>query len=149
MAHAFLALSLVVAALPFVSSAEPFLCDREFAARHGITCHLSFEGTGVPQFSRTGAKPTYMDSLDFVSGVTGRAVLLRQSRERELGKVKGRASGLNFDASGLLYGERGAIAFWFQPQWDGSDPGIRSGSHSTGPSLISVASVEQIGRAHV
>jgi len=124
------------------SSAEPFVCDRDFAIRHGITCRLSFEDTGIPEFSSPGAPPTYLDSLHFVDGPVDRAILLRTSRERELGKVEGRASGLNFDAAGLLYGEQGAMAFWFQPQWDGDDSTIRSGSNSTGPSLISVASIE-------
>ena len=134
----------VLAALVLCAPAlgAPFECDAEFGTRHGVTCYIPFEGDGSPQFTRTGSAPTYRDSLHFVDGKIGRGVLLRKSRERELGKTRGRASGLNFDATGLLYGERGAIAFWFQPQWDGDDPTIRSGSSSTGPSLFAVSSVE-------
>ena len=142
MDRARLAFALAAAMLAAGVSAAPFECDAKFAARHGITCYIPFEDTGAAQFTRTRAAPTYSDSLHFVPGRAGRAVLLRKSREREIGKTRGRASGLNFDATGLLYGERGAIAFWFQPQWDGGDPTIRSGSNSTGPSLIAVSSVE-------
>ena len=136
------AAALVIGLWPAVTGAAAFKCDAEFSAQHGVTLYLPFEDTPQPQFSRTRSRPTYCDSVAFVDGKIGRAALLRRSREREWGKKRGRASGLNFDASGLLYGERGAVAFWFQPQWDGDDPTIRNGPNSTGPSLFSVSSLE-------
>ena len=131
-----------MALLPAAVCGQAAQRDGEMLAKRGVTFYMPFEDSAQPLFSRTWAKPTYCDSIHYVSGKVGRAASLRTSRERDEGKVKGRASGLNFDAAGILYGERGAVAFWFQPPWDGDDPTIRCTSNSTGPSLLGVSSVE-------
>ncbi len=116
--------------------------DARALAARGVTFYAPFEGSAEPAYARGNPEPTYVDSLEFVEGKIGQAVLTKRSRETELGKTKGRASGLNYSATGHLYGERGTLAYWFQPLYDADDPMIRSGSSSTGPYLVNVSSVE-------
>ena len=113
----------------------------ELASR-GVTFYAPFDGDPVAQYARGNPRPTFMDGVRWVDGKFGRAVLTRMSREATLGKIKGRATGLSYDAAGHLYGERGTLAYWFKPLYDADDPTIRSGYNSTGPYLINVSALE-------
>lgn len=108
----------------------------------GITFYAPLDGDAAAVHARGNPDPIYLDSVTWVEGKFGRAALARPSRERSLGKVRGRATGLNYDALGHLYGERGTLAYWCQPKYDADDPAIRSGSNSTGPALVNVSAVE-------
>ncbi len=134
-----LALLAMAVALP-VGAQEAF--DAAQLAKRGVTFYAPFDGSVEPAYARGAPEPVYLDSVDFVEGKIGQAALTRKGREQELGKVKGRASGLIYSAAGNLYGERGTLAYWFQPLYDADDPTIRSGSNSTGPYLVNVSAVE-------
>ncbi|MCD6362118.1 MAG: hypothetical protein J7M38_14770 [Armatimonadetes bacterium] len=121
--------------------AQADLTPAELDAR-GITFYAPFDGSAVAAYARGNPEPIYLDSVDWVEGRSGRAVLTKKGREAELGKTLGRAGGLNYDAAGHLYGERGTVAYWFRPRYDADDPAIRSGSNSTGPYLVNVSARE-------
>ncbi len=108
----------------------------------GVTFYAPYDGSATAVHARGNPEPIYFDSVDWVEGHSGQAALTKMGREATLGKTIGRASGLNYDAAGHLYGERGTLAYWFQPRYDADDPAIRSGSNSTGPYLVNVSSVE-------
>ncbi len=108
----------------------------------GVSFYASFDRDAVADYARGNPEPISLSSIAFVEGRIGRAVLTRKSREAELGKVEGRASSLNYDATGHLFGERGTLAYWFRPGYDLDDPTVRSGSNSTGPYLVNVSAVE-------
>jgi len=117
------------------------LSPTEFEAR-GVTFYASFDEGTTADYARGNPAPISLINIQFVEGKTGQAVLTQRSKETELGKVQGRASSLNYDATGHLYGERGTLAYWFQPRYDADDPTIRSSSNSTGPYLVNVSAVE-------
>ncbi|MEA3399835.1 MAG: LamG domain-containing protein [Armatimonadota bacterium] len=108
----------------------------------GVTFYAPFEGEVAAHYARGDPEPISLVNVQFVEGRIGRAALTQRSKEAELGKVKGRATSLNYDATGNLYGERGTVAYWLQPLYDADDPTIRSGSNSTGPYLLNVSAVE-------
>lgn len=116
--------------------------DPEELAARGVTFYASFDGSTSADYARGNPDPIAVTNIEFVEGRFGQAAYTQRSKEIELGKVRGRASSLNFDAAGHLFGERGTVAYWFQPQYDLDDPTIRSGSSSTGPDLVNVSAVE-------
>ena len=117
------------------------LTPAELEAR-GVTFYAPFDESATAAYARGNAEPTNLVNAWLVEGKVGQAVFTQRSKERELGKVKGRATSLNYDARGHLFGERGTVAYWVQPLYDADDPEIRSGSNSTGPYLVNVSSVE-------
>ena len=90
---------MLAAALPGYGQQAP---DADALAERGVTFYASFDGSVEPACARGNPKPVYLDSVDFVEGKIGQAVLTQRSRERELGKAKGRADGLVFSAAGAL-----------------------------------------------
>ncbi len=123
-----------------IAQAQP-PTPAEYEAR-GITFHASYDEGVTATWARGNPEPTALVNARIVSGRVGQAVLTQRDKETQLGKVEGRATSLNYDATGHLFGERGTVAFWFQPLYDLDDPEIRSGSNSTGPYLVNVSSVE-------
>ena len=117
------------------------LSPAELEAR-GVTFYAPFDERTTAAYARGNPEPTGLVNAQLVEGRRGQAVLTQKSKERELGKLEGRATSLNYDATGHLYGERGTIAYWFRPLFDADDPQIRSGSNSTGPYLVNVSAVE-------
>ncbi|MFO8080756.1 MAG: LamG-like jellyroll fold domain-containing protein [Armatimonadota bacterium] len=117
------------------------LSEEGLEAR-GVTFHAPFDESVTAAHARGNPEPTNLINAQLVEGIRGQAVFTQKDKERELGKVAGRATSLNYDAAGHLHGERGTLAYWFQPHYDLDDPEIRSGSNSTGPYLVNVSSVE-------
>ncbi|MFP4248741.1 MAG: LamG-like jellyroll fold domain-containing protein [Armatimonadota bacterium] len=115
--------------------------EEELEAR-GVTFYAPFDEGVTAVHARGNPEPTNLINAQLIEGIRGQAVFTQKDRERELGKVAGRATSLNYDATGHLHGERGTLAYWFQPHYDLDDPKIRSGSNSTGPYLVNVSSVE-------
>ncbi|NLO06005.1 MAG: hypothetical protein GX131_09300 [candidate division WS1 bacterium] len=123
-----------------VAWAQP-LTPAEFDAR-GITFYAPYDVDTTAAYARGNPRPTSLLNARIVEGRIGQAVHTQKSKERELGKDEGAATSLNYDATGHLYGERGTVSYWFQPQYDLDDPEVRSGSGSTGPYLVNVSAVE-------
>lgn len=124
-----------------VGWAQQILSPAQMETR-GITFYAPFDADATAAYARGNPQPIYLSAVEWVEGRFGQAALTKRSREAELGKVAGRATGLNYDAAGHLYGERGTLAYWFQPRYDADDPTIRSGSNSTGPDLVNVSAQE-------
>ena len=128
MRHAIIA---ALVCLAGIAHAQP-LTPAEYEAR-GITFHAPYDEGVTATWARGNPQPTALVNARIVPGQVGQAVLTQRDKETQLGKVEGRATSLNYDATGHLFGERGTVAFWFQPLYDLDDPEIRSGSNSTGP----------------
>ncbi len=132
-----LLLALLTAASGLAQPPDPADLDAR-----GVTFYAAFDGDPVADYARGNPEPISLSSIAFVAGRVGQAVLTKKSREVELGKLEGRASSLNYDAAGHLFGERGTVAYWFRPGYDLDDPTVRSGSNSTGPYLVNVSALE-------
>ena len=102
--------------------AQDQMTPAEYVAR-GVTFHAPFDGSVEPAYASGNPAPLYLDSVDFVEGRIGQAALTKMGREATLGKTLGRASGLNYDAAGHLYGDRGTLAYWYQPRYDADEIG--------------------------
>ncbi len=133
----------IVAALICLTGAAyaQALTPAELEAR-GVTFYAPYDESVTAAYARGNPEPTNLVNARLVEGKVGQAVLTQRSKERQLGKVEGSATSLNYDARGHLFGERGTVSYWVQPLYDADDPEIRSGSNSTGPYLVNVSSVE-------
>jgi len=126
---------LLVAALSASVSAAQAKYSPGLLKKKGVIFYAPFEGKYEPVVANGDAAPFVARYLYYAKeGKVGQCLHMKPR-----GKY---SSTLIYHGLGNMYAERGSVAFWFRPTWRAGDHAILGGSSFTGPSILTVSTVE-------